>query len=117
VVARVVRAVGDLNRNVARVAIERAVALSRARSDFTIAELAVHPRPNARATTAISRAPRLELVVEATDRLALARGMQGFQVSLARALNAAAKRRGTVFVDRYATRALPRRTARPRSAR
>src|SRR6185503_9351651 len=102
IVARVVRAVGDLDRSAARTAIARAVALSRRRADFTIAAVATHPQP------------RLELVVEAVDRIALARGMQGFQVSLARGLNAAAKRRGTVFVDRYATRVMPRGRARRR---
>jgi len=43
----------------------------------------------------------LQLVVEADDRIALARGMQGFQVAAARALNALTARRGTVFADRY----------------
>ncbi len=90
ITARVVRAVGDLDRTAARLAIARALAKSRARSDFRIAELA-----------SVSQSPQLELIVEATDRDALARGMQGFQVTLARGLNAAAKRRGNVFVDRY----------------
>jgi hypothetical protein len=44
---------------------------------------------------------RVELLVEADDKLALARGMQGFQVAAARALNSARARRGTVFPDRY----------------
>lgn len=44
---------------------------------------------------------RLELIVEADDKVALARGMQGFQVSAAKALNRAAHGRGTVFPDRY----------------
>ncbi len=52
---------------------------------------------------------RLELIVEADDTLALARGMQGFQVSAARSLNRAARRRGTVFPDRYRMRILTTR--------
>lgn len=47
----------------------------------------------------------IHLLVEANDEEALARGMQGFQVSAAKRLNAALKwkkpRRGQVFTDRY----------------
>jgi putative transposase len=53
----------------------------------------------------------VHLLVEADNKLALARGMQGFQISAAKHLNAAAsvkaikeggtRRRGTVFPDRY----------------
>lgn len=79
-------------------AVERAIDLSRARADFRIVQLAVH-------------ADRLELVVEAVDKHALARGMQGFQVSAARAVNRAARRTGRVFQDRYRARLLASRTA------
>lgn len=89
VVARVVRAVGDLRRARALGAIKRAVDGALERSDFRIVEHGVREDQ------------ALELVVEADDRIALARGMQGFQVSAARALNAIASRRGTVFADRY----------------
>jgi hypothetical protein len=47
------------------------------------------------------------LLVEAEDKLALARGMQGFQISAARHINTALRtdpyhrRRGPVFTDRY----------------
>src|SRR5262249_50107549 len=58
-----------------------------------------------------ARPGRLELVVEADDRIALARGMQGFQVAAARSLNALARRRGTVFPDRYRARPLTSRPA------
>ncbi len=106
VTARVTRAVGNLHRAAARRAIDRALSRSRARGDFRIASLAIAP-PLARPGT-----PRLELIVEAADHRALARGMQGFQVSLARGLNATAKRRGTVFVDRYVARPLHRKPSR-----
>src|SRR5205814_9644640 len=49
----------------------------------------------------------LHLLVEADDKAALASGMQGFQISAAKQLNAAIsrgkpqRRRGTVFPDRY----------------
>ncbi len=76
-------------------AIERALDLSRARVDFRILQLVV-------------RRDRLDLVIEAADKRALARGMQGFQVSAARGVNRVARRTGRVFVDRYRIRA-PRR--------
>jgi hypothetical protein len=78
--------------------IRRAVTRSLARADFRIV---VHA----------ARASRLELVVEADDRVALARGMQGFQVAAARHLNALARRSGTVFPDRYRARPLTTRPA------
>src|SRR5690348_14693373 len=43
----------------------------------------------------------IHLLVEAQDRMALARGMQGLQISAARHINRAAGRTGTVFADRY----------------
>jgi hypothetical protein len=48
----------------------------------------------------------LRLIVEAADRDALSRGMQGLSVRLAKALNRLWSRNGSVFSDRYATRAL-----------
>src|SRR5690606_18146901 len=54
----------------------------------------------------------LHLVCEADDRMALARGLQGFQISCARRLNRALTRRngfdcrGPVFADRYHARIL-----------
>jgi hypothetical protein len=77
-------------------AIEHALALSRARVDFRIVRLAMRPAA-------------LDLVIDAIDRRALARGMQGFQVSAARGINRAARRRGRVFADRYRVRATSRR--------
>jgi hypothetical protein len=41
------------------------------------------------------------LIVEADDAAALARGMQGFQIAAARRFNRLARRRGTLFGDRY----------------
>ncbi len=49
----------------------------------------------------------VHLLVEAQNRMALARGMQGFQISAAKHINAAlakvrgTRRRGSVFPDRY----------------
>jgi hypothetical protein len=52
----------------------------------------------------------MHLIVEADDYLALARGMQGFQISCAKQLNRVisqrrgTRRRGQVFADRYHAR-------------
>ena len=49
---------------------------------------------------------QLHLLVEATDRRALARGMQGLGVRIARALNRVSGRHGRVVSDRYRARPL-----------
>ncbi len=95
--ARVVGGVA-LRGHRARAAVRRALRTSLARGDFRIVELAVCARA-------------IELVVEADDRLALARGMQGFEVAAAKHFNRATARRGTVFADRYRARALATRLA------
>ncbi len=53
----------------------------------------------------------VHLIVEATSRAALARGMKGVKVRIARRLNRVMGRRGTVFADRYDDQVLetPRR--------
>jgi REP element-mobilizing transposase RayT len=48
----------------------------------------------------------IHLIVEASDRMALARGMQAFGISAARHINAALGRSGNVFSDRYFPRVL-----------
>jgi putative transposase len=48
----------------------------------------------------------LHLLVEAADRTALARGLQGLSIRIAKALNKLWKRRGSVFADRYHDRVL-----------
>lgn len=77
-------------------AVARALSLAHERGDFRILDVQV-------------RRDAIHLVIEATDKLALARGMQGFQVSAARGINRAARRSGSVFADRY--------RARPRAAK
>ena len=98
VTARVLPGLGSLRRRRAYAALRRAVVRSLARADFRIVRLAL-------------RASRVELLVEADDKRALARGMQGFQVAAARALNAAHARSGTVFPDRYRPEILRTRRA------
>jgi REP element-mobilizing transposase RayT len=48
----------------------------------------------------------LHLVVEASDRRALSRGIQGLTIRVARAVNRRWQRTGRVFADRYHTHAL-----------
>ena len=48
----------------------------------------------------------LHFIVEARDEVALARGMQGLKIRIARRLNALFERRSTFFTDRYHARPL-----------
>ena len=48
----------------------------------------------------------LHLIAEAADSLALARGLQGLSVRVARAVNRTLMRHGRLFADRYHSRAL-----------
>jgi REP element-mobilizing transposase RayT len=48
----------------------------------------------------------IHLIVEAQSREALAKGMQGLAIRLAKGVNRAAARNGTVFADRYHSRVL-----------
>jgi REP element-mobilizing transposase RayT len=48
----------------------------------------------------------LHLIVEAEDKVALSRGMQGLAIRAARAINRAVGRRGKVFFDRYFPRTM-----------
>ena len=56
-------------------------------------------------------ADHLHLVVKADDRDALSRGLQGLFVRVAKGLNRAWERSGTVFADRYNDEVLPTRRA------
>ena len=48
----------------------------------------------------------IHLIIEAEDRWALSRGIQGLKIRLAKRLNALFGRKGTVFTDRYHARAI-----------
>jgi REP element-mobilizing transposase RayT len=69
-------------------AIQWAMAITIARPDFRICHVSIQGN-------------HIHLVVEAETRLALARGMQGFQISCAKQMNARLRRTGRVFADRY----------------
>jgi len=65
-------------------------------------------KPVFRITEFTVQARHIHLIVEAEDRTALGRGMAGFKIRAARAINTALSRRGAVFADRY--HAVPLRT-------
>src|ERR1700689_2262679 len=95
VVARVEPDVGNLRCNAAYHALREASAMTAARrSTFRIVHFSI-------------QGTHLHLICETTDRMALARGMQGFQISAARRINKAVSkvqkrvRHGRVFSDRY----------------
>jgi putative transposase len=93
VVLRVVEAIGSLRRRQMFRAIREATICSFPREDFRIVHVSV-------------QRTHIHLLVEAEDRRALWRGMQSFQISAAKHLNAMVskvgpRRRGTVFPDRY----------------
>src|ERR1700704_3805763 len=95
VTLRVVGAVGNLRRRCVYQAIREATLTTALREDFRIVHLSL-------------QRTHVHLIVEASDKAALARGMQGFQISAAKHLNAAIskgrpgpRRQGTVFPDRY----------------
>jgi REP element-mobilizing transposase RayT len=95
VTLRVVSAVGNLRRRCVYQAIREATLTTARREDFRIIQLSI-------------QRTHVHLLVEANDRGALSKGMQGFQISAAKHLNAAIskgkpglRRRGVVFPDRY----------------
>jgi len=95
VVLRAVRAVGNLRRRCVYQAIREATLTIARREDFRIVHLSI-------------QRTHVHLLVEADHKDALASGMQGFQISAAKHLNAAIsrgqpgpRRRGSVFPDRY----------------
>ena len=66
----------------------RALLTSLARDDFRVVHVSI-------------QATHVHAIVEADDRVALARGMQGFQIACARRFNRLRGTRGQIFADRY----------------
>ena len=77
-----------LRRRAGWLAVRHGLAITARRSDFRICHVSVQGN-------------HIHLVVEADTHLALARGMQGFQVACARRFNSQTRRSGRVFADRY----------------
>jgi putative transposase len=73
---------------------------TRARPDFRVVQFSV-------------QSDHLHLIVEASDREALSRGMQGLAIRIARRVNRLVSRSGKVWADRFFSRALTS----PRSVR
>jgi len=86
----VVRVIGGvrLRRRAGWRAVRHAMGVTLRRHDFRICHASI-------------QATHLHLIVEADDRVALARGMQGFEIACARRFNASIRRRGRLFTDRY----------------
>jgi REP element-mobilizing transposase RayT len=107
VVIRAVEAVGALRGFGAYHAVRAAMVATFTRTDFRIVHISI-------------QRTHIHMIIEAAGRMALARGMQAFEISAARHLNAAVsqrtgeERRGTVFPDRYHVKILrsPRQTRR-----
>jgi len=103
---RVDRGVGRLRKRHMYKAIREATLCTAKRDDFHIVHLSIQSN-------------HLHLIVEAQHKTALAKGMQGFQISAAKHINATLskrlgkQRRGRVFSDRYHARSLKS----PRSVR
>jgi putative transposase len=92
VTTRVVPEVARLRSKVAYRAVQDALAVTLRRgydeNAFRVCQISI-------------QGTHLHLLIETANREALSRGMQGFLVSCAKRLNAAAQRRGKVFADRY----------------
>lgn len=93
VTLRVVAGVGSLRRYHPLRVVRAAIAKGGHRDDFRIIEFNLLSN-------------HLHLIVEAAGAEALARGMQGFNVRLARGINRAVGRSGSLFAERYHCRAL-----------
>jgi len=93
VVMRVVTAVGNMRRRELYKAMRQATITAALRERFRIVHVSI-------------QRTHVHMLVEAANNGALARGMQGFQISAARNINTALgdryrRRRGPVFADRY----------------
>jgi REP element-mobilizing transposase RayT len=95
VVLRVAAALGNLRRRCVYRAVREATLTTARRENFRIVHLSL-------------QRTHIHMLVEAEDQYALASGMQGFQISAAKHINAAIskdrpgpRRKGTVFIDRY----------------
>ncbi len=99
VTARVVPSVGSLRKHHMFKALREATIAVASRENFRIVHLSIQSN-------------HVHLIIEAEHKTALAKGMQAFQISAARHLNAAitkrtgVRRTGRVFSDRYHARAL-----------
>ncbi|MGN6105606.1 MAG: transposase [Kofleriaceae bacterium] len=73
---------------------------------FRAATVVTARRPDFRIVHLSIQGNHVHLIAEAEHKLALARGMQGFEISAAKHINAMTGRRGAVFPDHYHARPL-----------
>jgi REP element-mobilizing transposase RayT len=96
---RVVQNIGNLRRRHMYKALREATIVAARREDFRIVHFSIQGN-------------HVHLIAEAENKTALAKGMQGFQISAAKHINAVVSKRegmrrtGRVFTDRYHARAL-----------
>jgi len=86
------------------VRVERDVPKLRRRKAYQCASWALIrmvPREDFRVVHVSIQATHVHLIVEANDERALSRGVRAFEISFARRINRASRRRGRVFRDRY----------------
>jgi putative transposase len=93
VTLRVQRGLASLREQRVFVRVRESLARARERFGFRLVHFSV-------------QRDHLHLVAEASDRRALARGVQGLSIRVARAVNRQLERKGRVFADRYHARAL-----------
>lgn len=93
VTLRVGPEIGSLRERQRLIAVRTALSKSSARGGFRLVQFSV-------------QSTHLHLIVEANGRDALAKGMQGLCIRLARGLNRLLRRSGRVFADRYHARIL-----------
>ena len=96
---RVLPGVPYLRRPRIRLVVEPVLGIARARLGVRVVHYSVQGN-------------HLHFIVEALDKPALARGLQGLAIRLAKAINGTLGRRGKLFADRYHSRVLksPRET-------
>jgi REP element-mobilizing transposase RayT len=83
----------NLRRRQVSQATQYALAITARRTDLRICHVSIQRN-------------HIHLICEAQDHMSLARGLQGFQISCAKQINARLGRTGQVFTDRYHARAL-----------
>ena len=93
VTLRIVRGVRSLRGSKVFRAVRSALAQARERFGMRVVHYSVQSN-------------HVHLIVEAADRRALTRGMQGLAIRLARRVNASVERKGRLWNDRYHARAL-----------
>jgi putative transposase len=93
VTLRVQRGVSSLRQGNVFVRVRKALANGKERFGFSLVHFSVQSN-------------HLHLIAEADDQRALARGVQGLSIRVARAVNRELQRKGRLFADRYHARAL-----------